>query len=170
MPRARPKCGVIAAVAAARAMTPKTTSKPATSEVVVSSRLERCSRRSPSARVRANISCGSGASSGWSVVSGSAVVDIGRRGLTRFPHELSIDLILERTWYFLPDAGMRLVRSYVARCQEAAGEPDPDLVARMRTVLVTAGAIPSRPASSADGRIREGRSRTYGDEAINAGA
>ena len=68
-----PKCGAIAAVAAASAMTPKTTSKPATSEVVVSSSRERVSRRSPSSRVRANISCGSGASSGWSV-SGSSII------------------------------------------------------------------------------------------------
>ena len=36
-----PKCGVMAAVAAASAMMPKTTSKPATSEVVVSSSLDR---------------------------------------------------------------------------------------------------------------------------------
>ena len=59
-----PKRGVIAAVAAASAMTPKTTSKPATSDVVVSSSFERVRRRSPSSRVRANISCGSGASCG----------------------------------------------------------------------------------------------------------
>ena len=63
-PASGPKFGVIAAVAAASAMTPKTMSKPATSEVVASSRRMRVRRRSPSSRVRANISCGSGASSG----------------------------------------------------------------------------------------------------------
>src|SRR4051794_1945894 len=50
-----------AAVIVASAMTPKTTSMPATSAVEEISRRERASRRLPSSRVRSKISCGSGA-------------------------------------------------------------------------------------------------------------
>jgi hypothetical protein len=55
-----PSRGVNAAAIVASAMTPKTTSKPATSPVDASSRRERCRRRRPSSRVRWKISWGSG--------------------------------------------------------------------------------------------------------------
>jgi tetratricopeptide (TPR) repeat protein len=72
---------------------------------------------------------------------------LGRRedALTAIDEALRLVLpVLERAWYFLPDAGLRLVRHYITRCQEAEREPNVDLVTRMHAVLVTAGVIEAR--------------------------
>jgi hypothetical protein len=39
--------------------------------------------------------------------------------------------VLERAHYFLPDAGLRLIQTYLTRCEEAECEPDADLTQRM---------------------------------------
>jgi len=72
------------------------------------------------------------------------VSDLGRAkdALAAIEEALRLVLpLLERAWYFLPDAGARLVYSYIARCEEAGREPDLGLLARMDTVLVAAGVV-----------------------------
>ena len=70
--------------------------------------------------------------------------ELGRRedALTAIDEALRLVLpLLERAPYFLPDAGLRLVRGYVARCQEADCDPDANLLGRMHTVLLAAGLV-----------------------------
>jgi hypothetical protein len=50
--------------------------------------------------------------------------------------------VLERAHYFLPDAGLRLIQTYVSRSHEAERDPDPNLIQRLHKVLVSAGMIP----------------------------
>lgn len=49
--------------------------------------------------------------------------------------------LLERAHYFLPDAGLRLLQSYVSCCEDAGREPDAEITRRMRTVLAAADGI-----------------------------
>jgi hypothetical protein len=65
--------------------------------------------------------------------------------------------ILERAYYFLPDAGLRLVQTYIQRCQEAGSEPDEECMLRMHAVLVAAGVV----ANAARPAIREGQHPTW---------
>jgi tetratricopeptide (TPR) repeat protein len=70
--------------------------------------------------------------------------ELGRRedALTAIDEALRLVLpVLERAWYVLPDAGLRLVRAYAARCQEAGRQPDAELIARMHAVLDAAGLL-----------------------------
>jgi hypothetical protein len=49
--------------------------------------------------------------------------------------------VLERVHDFLPDSGMTLTQTYLSRCKDADCDPDPDLVNRSHSVLVSAGLI-----------------------------
>ena len=49
--------------------------------------------------------------------------------------------VLERAHYFPPDAGQRLMETYLRRCHEAERDPDPNLIQRLHKVLVSAGMI-----------------------------
>ena len=48
---------------------------------------------------------------------------------------------LERARDVVADAGMKVVQTYLRRCEEAKGDPNPDLIERIRRVLVTAGLV-----------------------------
>ncbi len=70
--------------------------------------------------------------------------ELGRRedALTAIEEAVRLVLpVLERAHYFLPDAGLRLVQTYTSRCEEAGRHPDPDIIQRLHTVLVSAGAV-----------------------------
>ena len=71
--------------------------------------------------------------------------ELGRRedALTATDEALRLVLpILERAaHYFLPDAGLRLLQSYVARCQEAERQPDTETMRRMHGVLAAAAGV-----------------------------
>jgi hypothetical protein len=49
--------------------------------------------------------------------------------------------VLEQSVHFLPDSGARLMQTYAQRCQETERAPAPEIVERLRSVLVTAGII-----------------------------
>ena len=49
--------------------------------------------------------------------------------------------LLERTHYFLPDAGLRLLDEYIQRCRDVESEPDAEILGRMHAVLVSAGMV-----------------------------
>jgi hypothetical protein len=70
--------------------------------------------------------------------------DLGRRedALTAVDEALHLVLpVLERAHYFLPDAGLRLIQTYLTRCEEAECNPDAALTQRMYAVLVSAGLV-----------------------------
>jgi hypothetical protein len=70
--------------------------------------------------------------------------ELGRRedALTAIEEALHLVLpVLERAHYFLPDAGLRLIQTYLTRCEEAECDPDADLTQRMYAVLVSAGLV-----------------------------
>ena len=43
--------------------------------------------------------------------------------------------LLEQAPYLLPDAGLRLVQTYITAAEQADQEPDPDLISRFAGVL-----------------------------------
>jgi len=49
--------------------------------------------------------------------------------------------LLEQAPFSLPDSGLRLGQMYIARCEETQRDPDPILVLRLRSVLVSAGLL-----------------------------
>jgi tetratricopeptide (TPR) repeat protein len=70
--------------------------------------------------------------------------ELGRRedALTAIDEALHLVLpVLERAHYFLPAAGLRLIQTYLTRCEKAECDPDAALTQRMYAVLVSAGLV-----------------------------